>query len=240
MAQFFVDAPVDNTTVVIEGEDYHHLVRVRRAQVGDSIQVIDSNGVRYQASITQIESQKIIAHITDTITYPEIKLDLTLCVAVLKGKKFDLVIQKAVEIGVRRIIPVITERTIPDLTEKEEKKLARWQKIAAEASKQCLRNDIPQVTPVMKLADVLQLSKSIGILAHADPQAQNLRQFLKHHEPHTNVMVVTGPEGGFSKKEVEIARDFDWFVLYNGATQLRAETAAIVLPAIIIYEWGYT
>lgn len=240
MAQFFVRALGDDNTVVIEGEDYHHLVRVRRAQVGDSIQVIDSDGVRYQAAITQIQSQKIVAHITDTITYPEIKLDLTLCVAVLKGKKFDLVIQKAVEIGVRRIIPVVTERTIPDITEKEEKKLARWQKIAAEASKQCLRSDIPQVNSIMKLADVLQLSKGIGILAHADPQAQNLRQFLKHHEPHNNVMVITGPEGGFSKKEVEIARQFDWIVLYNGATQLKAETAAIVLPAIIIYEWGYT
>lgn len=240
MAQFFVGAPGNDNTVVIEGEDYHHLINVRRAQIGDAIQVVDSDGMRYKVTIAHIEPQKIIATITDAIQYPDIALDVTLCVAVLKGKKFDLVIQKAVEIGVRRIIPVITERTIPDISEKEEKKLARWQKIASEASKQCLRKDVPQVSPVMKYNDVLQLLQGIGILAHADPEAQNLRQFLKSHSQHNDVMLLTGPEGGFSKKEVEIAREFGWNVLYNGATQLRAETAAIVLPAIIIYEWGYT
>jgi len=240
VAQFFVGAPGNDNIVVIEGEDYHHLINVRRAQIGDAIQVVDSDGMRYKVTIAHIEPQKIIATITDAIQYPDIALDVTLCVAVLKGKKFDLVIQKAVEIGVRRIIPVITERTIPDISEKEEKKLARWQKIASEASKQCLRKDVPQVSPVMKYNDVLQLLQGIGILAHADPEAQNLRQFLKSHSQHNDVMLLTGPEGGFSKKEVEIAREFGWNVLYNGATQLRAETAAIVLPAIIIYEWGYT
>ncbi|MCX8124075.1 MAG: 16S rRNA (uracil(1498)-N(3))-methyltransferase [Spirochaetes bacterium] len=240
MAQFFVRAPGDDNTVIIEDEDYHHLVRVRRAQIGDSIQVIDSEGMRYRAIITHIQTEKIIAQITDTINYPNIQLDLTLCVAVLKGKKFDLVIQKAVEIGVCRIIPMITERTIPDISEKEEKKLARWQKIAIEASKQCLRPNVPVVSPVMTFDEVVRMKKDAGILAHADPDAGSMRTFLKESKPHNNVMLLTGPEGGFSKKEVEIARGFDWFVLYNGATQLRAETAAIVLPAIIIYEWGYS
>lgn len=240
MAQFFVGAPDNDNTVVIEGEDYHHLINVRRAQIGDAIQVVDSDGMRYRATIVQFDTQKIIATITDAIQYPDITLNVTLCVAVLKGKKFDLVIQKAVEIGVRRIIPVITERTIPDISEKEEKKMARWQRIASEASKQCLRKDVPQVIPVMKFIDVLQLLQGIGILAHADPEAQTLHQFLKNHSQHNDVMLLTGPEGGFAKKEVEIAREFGWNVLYNGATQLRAETAAIVLPAIIIYEWGYT
>ncbi|HOJ29969.1 MAG: 16S rRNA (uracil(1498)-N(3))-methyltransferase [Spirochaetes bacterium] len=240
MAQFFVSAPGHDNTVVIEGKDYYHLVRVRRVRVGDSIDVIDTEGVRYRATIAHIEAQKIIATIMQTITYPEISLNLTLCVALLKGKKFDLVIQKAVEIGVRSIIPVVTERTIPDISEKEEKKLERWQKIATEAAKQCLRKDVPRVSSVMEYTDVLQLSKGVGILAHADPEAQNLRQYLKDNPQHNDVMLLTGPEGGFSKKEVEIARQFGWIVLYNGATQLRAETAAIVLPAIIIYEWGYT
>ncbi|MGQ9843151.1 MAG: RsmE family RNA methyltransferase [Spirochaetota bacterium] len=240
MAQFFVGAPGNDNTVVIEGEDYHHLINVRRAQLGDTIQVVDSGGMRYRATIVQLDTQKIIATITDAIQYPDIALNVTLCVAVLKGKKFDFVIQKAVEIGVRCIIPVITERTIPDISEKEEKKLARWQRIASEASKQCLRKDVPRINPVMKYSDVLQLLQGIGILAHTDPAAHNLHQFLKHHSQHNDVMLLTGPEGGFSKKEVEIAREFGWNVLYNGATQLRAETAAIVLPAIIIYEWGYT
>lgn len=240
MAQFFVTAPGDDNTVCIEGEDYRHLVKVRRAHIGDSIQVIDSDGVRYRATIAHIESGRIIAAITDTYQYPDIALDVTLCVAVLKGKKFDLVVQKAVEIGVRRIIPVITDRTIPDISEKEEKKVARWQKIASEASKQCLRNDVCVVSPVMEFSKVVTLNKGIGILAHADPEAQSLRQFLKNNTTRNDVMLFTGPEGGFSKKEVEIARQFGWIVLYNGVTQLRAETAAIVLPAILIYEWGTT
>ncbi|MEJ5362542.1 MAG: RsmE family RNA methyltransferase [Spirochaetota bacterium] len=240
MAQFFVNVPGYDNTVVIEGKDYYHLVRVLRARVGDSIDVIDTEGVRYRATISHIEAQKIIATIAQIINYPDISLNLTLCVALLKGKKFDLIIQKTVEIGVQCIIPVVTERTIPDISEKEEKKVERWQKIASEAAKQCLRKDVPRVSPVMGYTDVLQLTKGIGILAHADPQAQNLRQFLKTNTQHNDVILLTGPEGGFSKKEVEIARQFGWIVLYNGATQLRAETAAIVLPAIIMYEWGYT
>ncbi len=240
MAQFFVREINDDNTVIIEGSDYHHIVTVLRVRTGDTIQVVDATGSRYRVTVAHIKPDRIIATIDETVQYPDISISLTLCVELLKGKKFDLVIQKAVEIGVNTIIPVITERTIPDVSEKKEKKRDRWQKIAIEASKQCLRATPPVIGDIISFNEVVRLSKDIGILAHADPEAMNMRQFLKESKPRNSVMVMTGPEGGFSKKEVEIARECDWFVLYNGATQLRAETAAIVLPAIILYEWGYT
>lgn len=239
VAQFFVDSVGSDNSIIITGKDFYHLTTVRRASLGDAIQIIDNNGIQYHATITQIDDGKIVAIITEKLHYPDIHVQCTLCTALLKGKKFDLVIQKAVEIGVKQIIPVVTQHTIPDVSGKEDKKVERWQLIASEASKQCLRKEVPPVHSVMPFEDVIKLPKEIGIMAHADPKSINLRKFLKEQIKHNNVMLLIGPEGGFSKKEVEIARQYDWFVLYNGATQLRAETAAIVLPAIILYEWGY-
>ncbi|MCP4137050.1 MAG: 16S rRNA (uracil(1498)-N(3))-methyltransferase [bacterium] len=237
MPQFFISsAQIEGTRCSIEGEDFFHLVTVRRVKKDDLIKLRKEDGTLVTARAVLIGESSIEAEIISQELSPENRLALSLYAALLKGKKFDLVIQKAVEIGVNRIIPVLTDRTVPVPGDKSSNKLDRWNRIALEAAKQSMRDDIPVVEEIAAFTDIVSGDcSSVKIIAHPGSGA-SLHELLENARAN-DVALLIGPEGGFTQKELDLSSTHGWKNMNFGFTQLRAETAAMVLPAVIIYEF---
>ena len=238
MPQFFIKSSnLINNKYILEGKDCHHLQKVRRVKPGDLIDLRGDDGMLYKGRLSEVHSKSIVVEIIERFVNNKIDMHLSLYTGILKGKMFDFVLQKAVEIGVERIVPVITERTVP-IIDKSNNKRMRWEKIVASASKQCMRNNIPIVEDILTFKEAIADSNSqIKIIAHPDDQGKNIRDLLQSKTVN-DVSLFVGPEGGFSEKELIIAGENNWEHIVFGFTSLRAETAVIVLTAIIIHEWS--
>ena len=244
MPQFFVSPDqIRDKLCTIIGEDYHHLTRVRRVREDDILTLMTEGGIALEARIVAITEKAIVAEILDMpgdnsgpAGSPEETLSLTLYMSLLKGKNFDLVIQKAVEIGVTAIVPVVTERTVPDIGKKQEEKLKRWNRIALEAAKQSLRKSVPPVSEILSFEEAVSLDvPGLKLLGHTGAP-QNLPSLLRGDGDTRKIHLLIGPEGGFSEEEVTLGENHGWHRAHFGASQLRAETAALVLASVIVYE----
>ncbi len=236
MPQFFLSKDsIDNNRGFIKGTDYHHLLSVRRIKKGDSLQCRDEKGTLFSGRVIDITEESIVLDLHVEKKNSNVQVALHLYMALLKGKNFDLALQKAVEVGVTSITPVISERTIPKIDQKAEKLLERWNRIALEASKQSLRETVAVVNGAEMFSDVLCALKDdqCGILGHPEASLVDRNFFLSLYDEY-NLLV--GPEGGFSKNEISLAEKRGWHILSFGTNHLRAETAAIVLPALILHE----
>ncbi len=240
MPRYFVESSkISGNRCVIERDDYHHLVKVRRIKTGDYIDVCSDNGKIHRAEIKEINSDSIIAEFIVSSNTNSDPINLILCIGLLKGKSFDNVIRKAVEIGVCRIIPMVTGRTVPDVSKKEKARIERWEKIILEASKQSMRNRIPSIDGIKQFDKVAsETSASVKIIASINEKAMTMREYVSKSKMERDVAIMIGPEGGFSTDEISYAIENGWTDLNFGYTCLKAETAAVVLPAILVYEWS--
>lgn len=237
MPQFFVtSSDIADGRCTIRGDDYHHLVGVRRVKPGEIIRLRDEKGTSLTARIGSISADSLEAVITGESAAPDAPVDITLCLCLLKGGSFDLAIEKAVEVGVSRIIPVASERTVPRLADAGGK-TRRWNRKAEEAAKQSLRERVPLVEGVRPFSEVIGLfSGQARVIAHPGAPV-SLKEYLRGCGSGA-VSLLVGPEGGFSPGELAAAADAGWVTAGFGFSQLRAETAAAVLCGIIVYEWG--
>lgn len=239
MPQFFITMPSGEKGCVIEGKDYEHLVKVRRVREGDEITLRNCDGSLLRGRVVEIFDSSMAVEILDRREPSGRAYSFTLGIGILKGWKFDLVIQKAVEIGVTRLVPVITERAVPHIEGKEEKKLIRWNKIAVEAAKQCMRRDVPEISAPCSFEEFIAMTDSgEKFIAHPHENAQELKMLLRGTVRSNVFALMIGPEGGFSENEVNAAVSKGWKAFRAGNNCMRAETAAIVLPAIFMYEWS--
>ncbi len=223
----------------ISGDDFRHLARVRRVRSGDVISVVTTEKKRWKAEVVDVGSISISARFIEAEQAEAPGLEIVLYMALLKSKNFELAIQKSVEIGVSRVVPIITERTVPSPDGSLTNRLTRWNRIAHEAAKQSGRLNIPEVAaPVSFEEAVKHDSSDVRIIGH--PGADKLfRDGLSGRPAGAGrVSLLVGPEGGFSRREINEAADGGWQVLNFGFTQLRAETAALALLSVIVYEWS--
>lgn len=240
MPQFFIKSfKINGSSCVIDGDDFYHLTRVRRIKQGDTVSLRREDGALLTARINDIGGSSITAEILESRDASDDRIQLTVCAGLLKGKLFDTAVRKFTEIGAAGIIPVISERTVSDISGKEKNKLNRWRKIAEEASKQSMRSSVPAIEDPASFNEVItDIGSPVKIIAHARDSGENLRGYLSRIKKKPDVSVLIGPEGGFSDREVESAKKHGWVSLKFGNTCLRAETAALIIPAIIIYEWS--
>lgn len=237
----------DATILITEPGDVHHLSRVLRVKCGDSLEISDGVKWEYVTKIEEIEKDRIVCRIEDRQTHArEPKTKVTLYQGFPKATKLDSIIQKCVELGVEKIVPVYMDRSVVTDTGKGEKKAGRWQKIADEAAVQCRRGKQPNIALPAKLNEIFNtiVKHKLIILPYENEGGRSLKDALldfKKNNPEdaskgADIAVIIGPEGGFSDKEVERFREAGAEVVTLGKTILRTETAGPAALAMIMYE----
>jgi len=230
--------------IELSGEEAHHIIRVLRFRQGDVISISDGESEESLGVISDLDvrNTKIKIRILEKNKSKEVKPFITLLQGLPKGEKLDLVIQKSTEIGVSKVIPVITERTVANIDQsKVESRMKRWNKIALEAAKQSMRIDIPQIGNLTTFDDSLrEIDKhQLSIIPWEQEKEFSLKTILKDMKGHiTKVAIFIGPEGGFSPDEVKRAKEYGAVSVSLGPRILRTETAAIAVCSIIMYELG--
>lgn len=221
----------------ITGKDARYLTAVLRCRAGDPVTVCDNACRAYPGRIIRPSRQEVMVAITGAGISPDTEpsLQITLLQGLLKGDKMDLVVQKATELGVSEIIPVITGRS----QIRETRKLERWRKIAQEASRQSGRVSVPAVRDTVNIEYLLarQPVPERGIIFWEEG-GENLSTVMGRFMGRKAIELFTGPEGGFSGEEVSAVRETGFSVATMGRRILRAETAAVVALGIVQYQAG--
>jgi 16S rRNA (uracil1498-N3)-methyltransferase len=219
--------------ITIAGNQAKHL-SVLRVKKGELITVFDGLGYKYDCRILQINKTNFIAEKLSKAPYSvESPLSITLAQGIAKGDKMDFIVQKATELGVNKIIPLITERSQVRHTAKIE----RWRKIALSAAEQSCRGKVPEINEPVSLEYFLK-GRHIGIIFYEEETGKYLKQILKEFKDSKEITILIGPEGGFSKGEVNAAVEKGFLEASLGPRILRTETAAIKAISIIQYELG--
>jgi 16S rRNA (uracil1498-N3)-methyltransferase len=236
MRRFYAPAEsFDGSEVSLDVDETRHLRNVLRLQVGDEASVFDGLGNEFRCTIAEIakKSARLTVMEQSVPAAPESPLELTLASTVLNGEKYDLIVQKAVELGVRALVPLVTVRC--DVKQNDAvKRVGRWKRIAMEATKQSGR------ATIMKVAEPAAFD---SLISKTDPQQAVLfserdgENFSTLKSPKT-LTVFIGPKGGWDDTELDAARDQKIPVITMGGRILRAETAAIAMTAILQHRFG--
>jgi 16S rRNA (uracil1498-N3)-methyltransferase len=240
----------DRQSVRLAADEARHLRDVLRLQRGDQIYIFDGAGKEFHCTIEDsgrdFAQLGILAEVQPARL--ESPLDLTLAVALLKGEKFDLVVQKATELGVRRMLPIITERADVRLRDDRDagKRVARWQRIALEAAKQSGRALVPEVAAPRAFQTLLEglsvheptLGASLKLM-FSERDGESLTEAIRRQESAgCPIVALVGSEGGWTDEEIASARQAGWEIVTLGGRTLRAETAAIVVVALLQNLFG--
>jgi 16S rRNA (uracil1498-N3)-methyltransferase len=227
-------------TITLDSDETRHLRNVLRLSEGEKIQVFDGEGHEFLCVIEKIEKRQTTLEIIEEISpnTPESDLDLTLAVSLTKGDKFDLVIQKSVELGVAKFAPIITKRCDVKL-KNAERKLERWQKIIIESSKQCGRAKLMQIENPTNFQEFIKTSASLRLggelsLLFSERNGENFSDIKSTKK----ITAVIGSEGGWEDSEIEFAKQNDFQIITLKGRILRAETAAISIAAILQNHFG--
>ncbi len=237
MPRFFSE-DITEETAIISGSDAVHIGRSLRMRIGDEL-IVCKNGIEYYTDIQSISDSQVVCRIKSFCrSDAEPSIDLTLFQAVPKGDKLDLIVQKAVELGVSRICPVITSRCVSRPDKKGfDKKRSRLQKIALEAAKQSGRGIIPEVSEIMNISQCTELlSKMDHSFICYEKGGKNLSE--AGLTPESSVGVFIGSEGGFEQSEVDMCTEKGVTVIGLGNRILRCETAPISAVSIIMNLTG--
>ena len=219
--------------VILDPCQIHHLSSVKRLKKGDRVVVFDGESQEYECVIDSIAKNKVELSVGKIRKAVPVKLDLTLACALPKKVKMDYIIEKTVELGVDRIIPIKTERTIVEYSpEKAKEKLKRWQAIAIEASKQCGRIKLPQIEPISEFNKVVTQAKDykLAVIPYLGLDNKSLKEIFRDSRP-ASVIIFIGPEGDFSPREIKLAKENGCIGASLGDLVLKVDTAAISVIA---------
>ena len=238
MHSCYVSPPqISEATIRISEPERHHLLNVMRLRTGERVEVFDGGGNRYVASLCDTRASPLQAKILQHQFHPHTPPYITLFQALPKFDKMDLIVQKTTEIGVDEIAPMICQRSIPKSIV-QQKRRARWQRIANEAAKQCKRPHFAHVLAPQGMEACLGRINHFDllILLWEGEKRQGLKEILRNHGEAKSVGLFVGPEGGFTDEEVELALQNGCLPATLGDNILRTETAAIVGVASVMYE----
>jgi 16S rRNA (uracil1498-N3)-methyltransferase len=239
MARFFLSPEAWGAQVLLTGDEAKHAAQVLRLRPGDRVTVFDGRGRSAAAEVLEVARSEIRLALGAEVIRPPLAPEIVLAQAVPKGKTMDLIVQKAVELGVSAIQPLITRHTVVQVEEDEaSRKSAKWQRVALEACKQCGQDLLPEVLPVRDFADWLaDSSGDLKIIASLFPGARPLREILRDAGIPGRVTLLVGPEGDFSATEGAAAVEAGFLPASLGSIVLRAETAAFFGISAIRYEF---
>ena len=241
MPHFFIETSDINADIITisDKENFHHIAKVLRAKIGESLILIDENRTQYNVVIENIENKSITTKVVDKQkANHSLTLELYLAQSVLKTDAQNLVVQKATELGVKGIIPFVSDNCVIK-SSVVDAKTDKWQKIANEAVKQCERTDFPVIKERSTLQKLLEdNSFDIKIACVEREDKFSLKACLRElkYAPNAKILVIIGPEGGFSASEIKLLENSCVHRVSLGKMILRAETAVIAALSNIIYE----
>ncbi|MDP3730636.1 MAG: 16S rRNA (uracil(1498)-N(3))-methyltransferase [Candidatus Omnitrophota bacterium] len=239
MSRFFVPKEfVKADSIYITGLEAHHILDVMRLKVSDEVVVFDGTGREYTGIVKKADRKSLEVRIKSAREGSVGRgLLITLIQAIPKKAKMDYIVEKATELGVRRIIPVTTERTIPEWNDAKKAGIAdRWRKIAREAAKQCGRSDIPEVEPITEFKEAIVAGVcDLKLIAALSDKAVKLKEALKNSIG-KRIAVAIGPEGDFTPEETESALKASFKIVSLGPRVLKSDTAGLAALSMINYE----
>lgn len=238
--RFFISSDqVTGSSISITGEDLRHAAIVLRMKTGDELLLCDGHGSEYRAKIQAIDRSEIRTEIVSRAKRELPSPRILLGQGIPKSDKMDLIVQKATELGVGSVVPLVTERTIVKIKD-ETKRIGRWQKICREAAMQSSRPDIPKIEPVLAFPSYInsiQPDSDTLLLLPWEEGTEPIKNVLRGRSGVKRVIVLIGPEGGFSEKEAAAAKEKGFNAVSLGPNILRTETAAIAVLSMIGYEY---
>lgn len=244
--RFFIDTEKPlSTYAVLKGEEHHHLKNVARIKQGERVWLIDGAGKSYAARVDRIEKSQTHLTILGEMSKADPKVKVTLAQALIKMKNFELILQKATELGVHGFLPVIAARSFIRIDDMLHKKAARWYKIARESTKQSGVAQVPAILQPRTLNDMLRERKDETKIFLSESGGMPLRQLLvpqkkenlPGHYP-SSLLILVGPEGGWTEAEEEDIVSHGFEAVSLGRQILRTETAAISSLALVNHFWN--
>ena len=248
--RYFVDEPISPGRVVLAGPEAHHLIHVMRAAPGMRVVLFDGSGTEFPATVEQAgRSEVVLFALSREQVNRELPIDVTLGVALPKGDRQRWLVEKAVELGVTRIVPLRTQRGVAQPVEPA---LVRLRRTVVEASKQCGRNRLLQIdesrswpdfvddsadAPCRLLAQPQEGKRGTGPICRNGPKGASHKLDLSPFFPPDRVLLAIGPEGGFVDEEVALAVAAGWHTVDLGPRILRVETAALLLAAMVVQRF---
>ncbi len=233
MQRYFVNN-IEKDIINITNSDVHHIRNVMRFKEGDKIEVCNE-GILYEAKIKNISKNSVKCEVVKEIkkeTYKSAKI--TLVTSIIKEQNFDIILQKATEIGVFSIIPIITERTNTKLDIKNsDNRFNRWQKIIKEASEQSKRIFIPKLDKIQSINDIIKTDYDVKLFCSLNNDSKSIAQSIKDVTIDSNIVILIGPEGGLSSKEEDILINNKFIPITLGENVLRTETASIYVLSVL-------
>lgn len=242
MYRFFVEQEnIIGEEIVITGTDVNHIKNVLRIDIGEEITISAGTDKEYICSVTDMDNDKVVCCILDIVgNSAELSTQVVLFQGYPKGDKMELIIQKMVELGVTKIVPVMTKRSIVKLDDKKaSKKVERFNAIALAAAKQSKRGIIPTVEPVMSYKQAIEYAKTLdmNIIPYEDAKGiEYSKEIITSIKGKKSLGIFIGPEGGFSVEEVDMAKSIDAKVITLGHRILRTETAGMAIMSIIMFQ----
>jgi 16S rRNA (uracil1498-N3)-methyltransferase len=244
MRHFFVDASLlKDPLVTIGGSEAHHIQNVLRLKRGDPIKLFDGTGFEYDAHIVNMSAKSVDVEIRrKSRTAANCAVQLIVAQAFLKERKMDDLVRRLCELGVERWIPFFSQRSV---ARPDEKRLAvrrqRWKRIATEALKQCRRSDTLEIKEALSFEQVLDFGRTCDLKIvfwenESNPLSRDIGSVRENR--HENILVMLGPEGGFSEEEIEKAKDNGFVTAGLGPRILRAETATLAACTLVQYLFG--
>lgn len=238
-------APSDwsNETIALSPDEAHHVAHVLRGEKGQPVRIFDGQGREALTEILEVKRHRVVLKVVQQSSKPRPRLALTLVQSLTREQKLDVILQKATELGVSVIAPVLTEHAIQRVRPgEEEARLARWRKIVLNAAKQCGALWLPEVRPLVKLQHFLDTSPryDLFLVASLAIDAKPLREVVqasRDRERNTLAFLI-GPEGDLTVREDSAARNAGAYPVSLGDLTLRAETAALYVLSVLKYEFA--
>lgn len=239
MYHFFVsEEQINGENAYIEGSDVNHIANVLRMKPGEELLISVRGDWDYLCKIVDIETDRVNLKVLESMEQRELPVNITLLQGIPKSDKLEMIIQKAVELGVSEIMPVKTKRVVVKIDEKKvDTKVNRWNAIAESAAKQSKRSIIPKVHEPMSIDNALEIVKDFGVKLIPYENADGIdktRKILDNMDKTKNIAVFIGPEGGFEESEVERIKNSGFEVITLGKRILRTETAGLALLSNIM------
>ena len=244
MHRFFVSPKsISGSRVSLEGGAASQITRVLRGRPGDNVIVLDGSGLEYRVVLRSVSTEQVIGDVVESgLCEGEPGIEITLYQAIIKGDKFEYVLQKGTELGVSAFVPMICERSIPNARKWSDGRYERWRTIVREAAEQSGRGRVPQVGTAIELREACKNHVGPGMIPWEMERDDSIRQALGRIKDQgttpDRIGIFIGPEGGLTREEVDLARAESIAPITLGRRILRAETASLAVIFAVMYEWG--